>query len=237
MAGTLYVVGTGPGDPELMTLKAARVLGRVSCIFVPKGREEGTSLALSIVGGAVSLEGKQIVEAVFPMRKSGSAHGAELEAAWVGTTAAIVDKLAAGTDAAFVTIGDPSFYSTFFYLYDRLLAAIPGLQIEIVPGVTSVSACASFARLPLGLGDSRIAVLPGSRAGELRNAIAAFDTVVIMKAGSAIKEIIVVLKGTGLLGKAVCISRAGLEGQRIWTDLAAVSLADLDYFSMVIVKK
>ena len=74
MAGTLYVVGTGPGDPELMTLKAARVLGRVSCIFVPKGREEGTSLALSIVGGAVSLEGKQIVEAVFPMRRSGSAH-------------------------------------------------------------------------------------------------------------------------------------------------------------------
>ena len=165
MAGTLYVVGTGPGNPTDDAQGSAGARPG-ECIFVPKGREEGTSLALSIVGGAVSLEGKQIVEAVFPMRKSGSAHGAELEAAWVGTTAAIVDKLAAGTDAAFVTIGDPSFYSTFFYLYDRLLAAIPGLQIEIIPGVTSVSACASLARLPLGLGDSRIAVLPGSRAGE-----------------------------------------------------------------------
>jgi precorrin-2/cobalt-factor-2 C20-methyltransferase len=237
MAGTLYVVGTGPGDPELMTLKAARILGRVACICVPKGREEGSSLALSIIEKAVSLEGREIVEAVFPMRRSGDAPAGALETAWDATASAILGRLEGGTDVAFVTIGDPSFYSTFFYLYDRLLDAHPGLQIEIVPGVASISACASLARLPLGLGDERIAVLPASRIADLKGVLAAFDTVVLMKAGSAIGEIVAALNDAGFLGKAVCVSRAGLDGQRIWTDLAAVKPADLDYFSMVIVKK
>ena len=237
MAGTLYVVGTGPGDPELMTLKAARILGRTGCVCVPKGREEGSSLALSIIEKAVSLEGKEVVEALFPMRRSSDAAAGELEAAWDATAAAILERLDAGADVAFVTIGDPSFYSTFFYLYDRLLRAQPGLRIEIVPGVTSISACASLARLALGLGDGRIAVLPASRIADLRGILAAFDTVVLMKAGSAIGEIAAALAEAGLLGKAVCVSRAGLEGERLWTDITAVGPSDLDYFSMVIVKK
>ncbi len=220
-----------------MTLKAARILGRVTCIFVPKGREEGSSLALSIIEKAVKLEGKDVVEAVFPMRRSGGAAAGALEAAWDATAAAILERLDAGTDVAFVTIGDPSFYSTFFYLYDRLLDARPGLHIEIVPGVTSISACASLAHMALGLGDGRIAVLPASRITDLKGVLAAFDTVVLMKAGNAIGEIVAALRAAGLLGKAVCVSRAGLEGQRIWTDLAAVEPSILDYFSMVIVKK
>ena len=70
MTGKLYVLGIGPGDPELMTLKAVRILKQVPCIVVPKGREEGSSLALSIVQKSLSLDGKEIVEAFFPMKKT-----------------------------------------------------------------------------------------------------------------------------------------------------------------------
>src|SRR5512147_586912 len=108
MAGTLYVVGIGPGDPELLTLKAVRILKEATCLFVPKGREEGTSLALSIVQKALSLEGKEIVEAYFPMMKTvsnadsgaGSAEGRnELDTKWDHAAEAVISRLDRGIDA------------------------------------------------------------------------------------------------------------------------------------------
>ena len=118
---------------------------------MPKGKEEGASLALSIVRKAVSIEGKEIVEAFFPMKKGGPRrHGRELDARWGETVAAILGRLERGVDMAFITIGDPAFYSTFFYLYERLLEASPGLRIEIIPGVSSINASASRARISLG---------------------------------------------------------------------------------------
>jgi len=237
MAGTLYVIGVGPGDPELITLKGARILASVGSICVPKGREEGSSLALSIVEKAVNLEGKEIVEVFFPMQRTDGPGAGEVEARWNEAARLILERLARGTDVAFVTIGDPAFYSTFFYLYDRLLGADPGLAVEIVPGVTSISACASLARVYLGLGSDRIAVMPANRAGDLKAVLGAFDTVVLMKVGSSMDKVVAALAEAGLLEKGVCVSRAGLPGERVWADLASVKPGDLDYFSVVIVKK
>ena len=238
MAAFLYVIGVGPGDPELLTLKGARALGKVGCICVPRGREAGESLALSIVRRVVDLKDKEIVEAYFPMRRMrGGAHPEELEARWNETVRALRERLERDIDTAFITIGDPTLYSTFFYLYDRLLAACPDLRIEIIPGVSSINAAAARARVSLGLGNGKIAILPAPTEADLRAALKAFDTVVVMKVRKVFPTVVAVLAETGMIGKAVYVSRAGMAGELVRRDLASLGIGDLDYFSLVIVRK
>ncbi|MGD0229861.1 MAG: precorrin-2 C(20)-methyltransferase [Syntrophorhabdales bacterium] len=238
MAGTLYVIGVGPGDPELLTLKGARLISQVGSICVPKGKEAGESLALSIVRKAVDLGGKEIVEAFFPMRRTDrAANERVLGARWHEAATILLERLRRGIDVAFITLGDPAVYSTFFYLYDRLVEAEPGLRIEIVPGVSSINASAARARIPLGLGDGRIAILPAGSVDDLAGLTGRFDTVVLMKVHKAFHEIRAALGELGLLEKAVYVSRAGMADEAVCTDLAGLKPEGLDYFSMVIVKK
>jgi precorrin-2/cobalt-factor-2 C20-methyltransferase len=268
MLGKLFVVGVGPGDPELLTLKAVRILRTVSCMFVPKGREEGTSLALSIIQGEVSVEGKEIVEAYFPMRKTRSVRqqdianqeslarydvqedmkkqddlaqdiniSKELSEKWAKTVSELVDRLNNGTDVAFITIGDPSIYSTFFYLYDRVLELLPSLSVEIVPGISSINAAAARVNTPLGLGNERIAVLPANYLADLRQTLHDFDTVVLMKINTVYGELITILDEMGLRKNAVVVSRAFMEDERVFKDLDKLDGEDLSYFSLMIVRK
>lgn len=238
MVGKLFVVGVGPGDPELLTLKGARVLGEVECIVVPKGKEEGKSLALSIVKDVVSLDGKEIVETWFPMVKTmGTSAGHEPGAEWTSTVEAIVDRIDRGIDTAFITIGDPGIYSTFFYVYERIVSARPGLHVEIVPGISSINASAAAAGLSLGLGDGRIAVMPANYLVHIDEVLDRFDTVVLMKVYKVLAEIKTTLAARGLLDKAVCVCRAGMADEQIYTDISALERGDIDYFSLIIVRR
>ncbi len=251
MLGKLSVIGIGPGDPELLTLKAARIIKESRVLCVPKGREEGSSLALSIVEKVVSLDGKEIIEAHFPMRKTrnkgirGKGQGTrternndhELDAKWNETAETILSRLEKGTDTAFLTLGDPTLYSTFFYLYDRLLELQPALNIEIVPGVSSINASAARANISLGLGNEKIAVLPANYMENLKTALEMFDTVVLMKVNKVFNEIADILSRMDLVKNAICISRAGMEDEKIFKDITKIKQEELNYFSMVIVKK
>ncbi len=238
MTGKLYVIGVGPGDPELLTLKAVRILKDVSCIVVPKGREEGSSLALSIVQKALPLDGKEIIEAWFPMKKTVQSDGPnELDAKWSETVETITGVLKKGIDAAFITIGDPAVYSTFFYLYDKMLERNPLLTIEMVPGISSINASAARAGLSLGLGNDRIAILPANYAESLKETLERFDTIVLMKVHTVFDSILATLKSMDLIEKATYISRAGMEDERIIRDIRQVQKEDLNYFSLVIVRK
>jgi precorrin-2/cobalt-factor-2 C20-methyltransferase len=238
MAGKLYVVGIGPGDPELLTLKAVRILKEVPCIVVPKGREEGTSLALSIVRQALSLGGKEIVEAYFPMKKTmGTAETSDLDEKWNETVEAVLKRLDRGMDAAFITIGDPGIYSTFFYLYDRLLEQRPSLDIEIVPGISSINAAAARAGLSLGLGNDRIAILPANYQDKLQETLEQFDTVVLMKVSKVFDSVRDTLTRMDLAGSAAYVVRAGMDDERVFQDIRNVREEDLNYFSLLIVRK
>ena len=236
MIGRLYVVGVGPGDPELLTLKAVRILGYVGSICVPRGTEGGESLALSIVQRVVSLDGKEIIEAYFPM-KAGRSHRAELDAQWSETISLILDRLRRGIDTAFITIGDPGLYSTFFYLYDRLIDECPGLQVEIVPGISSINASAARAGISLASGDERIAILPANYVSDLTSVFQRFDTVVLMKVYRAFAEVRKALADLGLLDRAVYVSRAGMADEMVCVDLNSLNSDALDYFSLIIVRK
>ncbi len=254
MRGTLYVIGVGPGDPELLTIKAVRILKAVPCICVPKGREEGSSLALSIIDGAVDLKGKEIIEAVFPMkktkteaRKSGSEEernhrsaqnkDRELEDRWNETALNILERLGKGKDVAFITIGDPSIYSTFFYLYERILALAPAAAIEIIPGVSSITAASARAGISLGLADEKIAILPATYTDGLQNMLRDFDTVVLMKVYKVFDQVLKYLEETGLAGSAIYISRAGMPEEAVIRNLRDVTTEDLNYFSLIIIRK
>ncbi len=248
--GKLYVIGVGPGDPELLTLKAARILKSVSVLCVPKGREEGTSLALSIVQGAVNLDGKEIVELHFPMQKTRSQtsearnqeqeankDSIDLEAKWQEAAESVLGRLEAGLDVAFITIGDPGIYSTFFYLSDRLLERNTRLEIEIIPGISSINAAAARAGMSLGLGNERMAVLPANYLDSLEETLEKFDTVVLMKVNKVFDTVKNVLARKNLTSRAVYVARAGMQDEKVFKDIRQVREADLNYFSLIIVRK
>jgi precorrin-2/cobalt-factor-2 C20-methyltransferase len=255
VTGKLSVIGIGPGDPELLTLKAVRIIKASEVICVPKGRQEGSSLALSIVEKAVPLDGKEIIEAHFPMKKTrksaevqqcrsaevkktSSLHADdELDAKWNETAGEILDRLNERKEVAFLTLGDPTIYSTFYYLYDRLLEVEPDLHIEIVPGVSSINASAARAGISLGLGNEKIAVLPANYMDNLRSTLEAFDTVVLMKVNKVLNDVVSLLSEMGLIEKAVCVSRAGMDDEEIVSDIRDISQDALNYFSMIIVRK
>jgi len=237
MMGTLYVIGIGPGDAELITVKAVRILKKVPVLCFPKGREEGSSLALSVVKKVLTLDDKEIIEAYFPMRKA--VCSCELDTRWYETVENILSRLNKGIDIAFITLGDPTIYSTFFYLYDRILELSPELNIEIVPGVSSINASASRAKISLGLADENIAVIPATYTpqGFLTSVFESFDTVVLMKVHRVFDKVLKTLTEMNLLKNAIYISRAGMDEEIIIRDIRAVKADDLNYFSILIVRK
>ncbi|MBU0701699.1 precorrin-2 C(20)-methyltransferase [bacterium] len=238
MSGKLYVIGVGPGDPELLTLKATRILNKVACVCVPKGREEGMSLALSIVKKVINVDDKEIIESHFPMRKTRpQEHECELDARWQEIVENVMSRLNKGIDIAFITIGDPTIYSTFFYLYDKLLALNPELNIEIIPGVSSINTAAARAGLSLGLANEKIAILPATYTDDIKETLERFDTVVLMKVHKVFDKICDILNDMNLTDNAVYISRAGMDDEKIINNICKVKKKDLNYFSVVIIKK
>ncbi len=252
MTGKLYVIGVGPGDPELLTLKAVRILKEVQCICVPKGREEGSSLALSIVQKALNLDGKEIIEAHFPMRKTRGQKtesrkqttenqlphdNCMLDTRWQETIEAVCSRLNKGINTAFITIGDPTIYSTFFYLYDKLLELNPELNIEVIPGVSSINAAAARANLSLSLADEKIAILPATYTDNIKETLERFDTIVLMKVHRVFDRILTILNEMNLTNSAVYVSQAGMDDEKIFKNLTDIKKDDLNYFSVVIIKK
>ncbi len=233
---TLYVVGIGPGDPELITLKGMRVLETVPCIFVPRGTEEGPSLARSIIEGVLDISKKKVVEAYFPMKKT-KGGGRDLKEKWDEIAMAVKDYLDKGMDVAFTTLGDPGFYSTYFYLHKRFQDPGFGHSIEIIPGVSSINAAAARAGDYLALGDEKVAILPANYMFQLGPFVREFETLVLLKVHKVFRELTQALEETGTFSKVIYVCKVGMDGEKVITDLRSVRDEDLDYFSMVIVKR
>lgn len=231
--GKFYGLGIGPGDPKLVTVRAAEILGSCPNLFVPKSRESRDSLALEIVQPYTTPR-MVVWELVFPMTKDPE----QLEASWQQSARKVVDVLQRGEDACFITLGDALLYSTYIYLARALRTALPNVEIETVPGVTSFSAAAALTSFPMGEGADKIAVLPVSdNVEQLRPVLEQFETVVLMKVAKSLPKIIDLLDELGLADGAVFVAKAGQEDERIETDILKLRNEDdkVGYLATILV--
>lgn len=240
MSTRFYVIGVGPGDPELLTMKAARILKHCPVWFAPKARKEGESTALSIIEQVVDADGKDILTHHFPMKKihMGQAPEPEVARAWRQAADAIALKIRQGQDVAFPTLGDPAIYSTGFYVLETLGEIAPDVDIEIIPGVSSLGASSAAAVKPLCLGDDRMVVIPATfENGRLRETLEQYDTVVLMKVHRVMDRLLGLLEEMDLIDRAVLVERSSLKEQHITRDLRDFAPRQPHYFSTMIVRK
>lgn len=245
MQGTLYIVGVGPGDPDLLTIKAIKALEKCPVWIAPKAHSEGESTALSIVIKHVGVGDKDIVTHRFPMKPVQRAKNADetLVKAWNDAAIIVIDQLNKGNDVAFPTLGDPAIYSTGFYVCEALATAGFTGEIKVIPGVSSVGATAASAKRPLCLGDERLLVLPATfENGEVASLLKTVDAIVFMKVYRVLDKMIEVLEAENLIDKAVLVERAGCSDERVWTDIRKAAAENknndkLHYFSTLIVRK
>jgi len=229
----IYAVGVGPGDPELLTRKAERILREVPVICAPTANPADSSYALSIVEPFLDRNRQEVIVQVFPMRKDQTG----LEEFWEEAADEVAERVRQGSDVAFITIGDPFLYSTFLYLYRIFRERYPDIPVEVVPGISSVSAAAVAAGMPLGLASERIAIIPAAFEEDLRRTLGEFDTVVLMKVSRVFDGIYALLQELGLERNGAFISRVGSPEEEVVFDLGSLVGRKLDYLSLLIVKK
>ncbi|WP_224983543.1 precorrin-2 C(20)-methyltransferase [Geomonas agri] len=230
----VYAVGVGPGDPELLTRKAERILRSVDVICAPTGAAEGGSYALSIVEQFIDRSRQEVLIQLFPMVKDQQG----LDPFWEEAADQVAQRIAAGKDVAFVTIGDPFLYSTYLYIHRIFLAKYPEIKIEVVPGISSILASSAISGLPLGLGAERIAILPATyEKDELKRTLEEFDTVVLMKVNRVFDSVYAALKELGREKRGVFVRRVGSAEEEVHHDLESLVGQKLDYLSMLIVRK
>ena len=224
--GTVYGIGVGPGDPELMTLKGARLLAACPVIAYP-APETGDSLARRIAAPHMPVGATEIV-----IRTPMSADRFPAEEVYDRAAADIGEHLAAGRDVAVLCEGDPFFYGSFMYLFARLAERWP---VEVVPGVSSLMACSATLGAPLAARNDVLTVLPAPLDDAvLGDRLATCDVAVIIKVGRHFGRVRVLLNNLGLAEHARYIERATMSEQRI-VALDEVDSESVPYFSMVLV--
>ncbi len=226
--GTFYGVGVGPGDPELLTLKARRVIAASPIVAYPASAE-GESMARRITDGIVSATTMEL-----PIRIPMRTERAPAQAVYDGAAETIASHLRAGRDVAFLCEGDPFFYGSFMYLFPRIAAAH---RTEIIPGVTSLTACAGALGRPLAARNEVFKVLPAPLAAErLRAELLSTDAAAIIKVGRHFDKVRAVLRELGLAGRAAIVEAATSPEQRV-SALEDLAEGERPYFSTILVYK
>lgn len=224
--GKLYSVGVGPGDPELLTAKAIRILSECDIVAVPQS-DGGGQTALDIA--AQYMKGKEIRSFAMPMTHDRTARNASHDAA-ADAICALIDK---GKTVAFLTLGDPTVYSTAWYVHKRVAAR--GCEAELIPGVPSF--CAAAAKLGRALCEDgeMLHIIPASH-GREREGLALPGSKVLMKAGRGVLRVRDELRESGQLEQAALVERCGMEGERVICDLDELDEPS-GYFSIILVKE
>ena len=224
--GTAYGIGVGPGDPELMTLKGARLLAACPVVAYP-APETGDSLARRIAAPHMPADATEII-----IRTPMSSDRFPAEEVYDRAAAEIGEHLVAGQDVGVLCEGDPFFYGSFMYLFARLAEQWP---VEVVPGVSSLMACAATLGAPLAARNDVLTVLPAPLDNTtLGDRLAACDAAAIIKVGRHFGRVRALLSDLGLADRARYIERATMSEQRV-VALDEVDAERVPYFSMVLV--
>jgi precorrin-2/cobalt-factor-2 C20-methyltransferase len=235
----LYCVGCGPGDPELLTIKALNLIKEADVIFVPTSKSDKPSIALSIVAKYINKTTK-IINLVFPMIKDKDS----LKEYWKKNTSEISEMVRTGKKTLYLTVGDPSLYSTWIYIHRELKNNYKDIEIEIIPGITSIFAFAAESKISLVEGDEHLSVVPACYdLNKVKNTVKASDTIVFLKDGRYFDNVISMLSETGFsdesqiaIAQDVSTKENILEIKRL-KDLKGKKQPSQTYFSIMVVKR
>lgn len=226
MTGTLYGIGVGPGDPELLTAKAIRLLATVPVLAWPAPLE-GEGMARSIAADHIPAGRTEIA-----IRLSFRPGRDDTDAAYGTAAEDIAAHLSAGRDVGVLCEGDPMFFGSFIYLMARLAPRFP---VEIVPGIPAMMAAAAAWKTPVATLDDAVAIIPATLPeARIETLLAAADSAVVMKVGRHFDKVRRVLERLGLVDGALLAEKVGHPDQRL------IPLAEIDaapYFSLILVHK
>jgi precorrin-2/cobalt-factor-2 C20-methyltransferase len=225
MSGILYGLGVGPGDPDLLTIKAARILMAVPVIAYPAPLE-GESLARSIAASHIPAGKTEIA-----IRLAMTTERTQANQAYDQGAREIAEHIAAGRDVAVLCEGDPLFFGSFAYILERLAGSC---EIKIIPGVSSLGACSALSQIPMVIQEEMLAVIPATRSEEeIARLLEKADAAAIMKVGRHLPKIIRLLEKAGMAKNARCVVRASMEGQKLLS-LDEAAKDGVPYFSMIL---
>ncbi len=233
MKTNFYGIGVGPGDPDLLTIKAKKIINQVDVLFCPVKGDKQASFAYSIIEPHLENGAVEIVDLVYLMKYK----WADIDDQWHKNAKIIEDYLAAGKRCAFITLGDPTVYSTFIYTLERIDKAL--YKLEIVPGITSF--CATAARLgqPLTSWQESLKIVPVRKndSAHLRAEIASADNLVLMKPSNDAAAIVAAIRELNLENNFMMISKVGTADEQRISDIALLSQMKIPYLSTIIIKK
>jgi precorrin-2/cobalt-factor-2 C20-methyltransferase len=235
----LFCVGCGPGDPELLTIKALNLIKEADVIFVPTSKSDKPSIALSIVSKYINKSTK-IINLVFPMVKDKNS----LKEYWKKNTIEISEMVRTGKKTLYLTVGDPSLYSTWIYIHRELKNNHQDIEVEIIPGITSIFAFAAESKISLVEGDEHLSVVPACYdLNKVRNTVKSSDTIVFLKDGRYFDNVIDMLSETGFsdesqiaIAQDVSTQKNILEIKQL-KDIKGKKQPSQTYFSIMVVKR
>src|ERR671918_3053999 len=192
-------IGCGPGDPDLVTIKATAFLKNADIVFAPTAREGRPSIALSIVRKYLSAS-VEIVDLIFPMVKDKE----KLERYWRMNTDQMARAAESGKKVIYLTVGDPSLYSTWIYIQREIISRYPQIQFKIVPGIPSVFAFAAQAKISLVEGDETLGIIPACYdLDKIKRTASSCDTLVFLKDGRYFGDIVNMLGDAGFVDESI----------------------------------
>ncbi len=229
--GTFYGIGVGPGDPELLTVKAIDALKKIDVLIAPKTEKKSDSVALSIAQPYLK-PSVEIIFQTFPMIKDFAAE----KKIFAANKEEILNLLRGGKNVGFATLGDPMFYSTYIYIF-RLLEPC-GVKIVTIPGVPAFLAIAAQIGRPLAYGNDILTIIPATAEPDaIKNFLDKADATVLMKVYKNFPEVVDALKNFGLIDEAILVSRCGLDDEKIISDVAAHKDEPLNYLSTILTRR
>lgn len=231
--GKLYGIGVGPGDPDLLTIKGKRLINEVDFLFCPKKKEEAESFAYEIIEKHLENKAVQLVDLIYPMHYKED----DLKNMWQENGEKITRMLKDGKTGAFITLGDPSVYSTFMYTLPYIDRET--VEVEVVPGITSFCATACAMGVPLVEWEESLTIYPVRKnSGEaLGKILSENENVVFMKPASNQDAIVHALKENGLAQNFALITKAGTPEQNVITDIHELEQGRMPYLSTMVIKK
>ncbi len=224
-------LGLGPGAPELLTLRGVQAIRDANIVFVPVRRLGEASYALTIAADLVDESRQRMVTLPFP-----DSQGDE---GWRAVGERVAAELAPDRSGVFLVEGDPTLYSSFGHVARAVATVAPHVQIEIVPGVSSITASAAAAGLSLADYAERIAILPAAyRVAELEVTLREFDCVVLLKVAPVLREVLALIERLELTDRTTYVRRVGRPDQEVVRDVRALAAEPpRDYFSLLIVRR